>query len=364
MLLLLYGLDELGVRRRMQQLRAEADGGTGMLETNLISVEGRDATAQDIIGPAMSPPFLAPARLVVVEAFLNRFEPRGDQRQPRSIAAFEPLFAALEAGIAPSTILVFTGIPPSDPGERDGAFKRNPMIDRLKKIPGATAEEHREMKGQELLRFIKDEAGTRGIHLRSGPFRDAPPDDDELRKLTEPAAFIAALLHGDSLAIVNELDKLALYSMGREVTVDTVALVCSGERDVKGYTFVDAVMDGDHARALGALEALRRDGASSQEILVLLLGGYRRAATMIDLLEGGATPDEVGKAMNMTYPNLRDRAIARGRRLGHPGLKAAFTAIVAADRTNKLGEVDDDLAIDLLVARLASLSPLRQPAAR
>lgn len=364
MIILLFGLNELAMRRRLQELRLEADGGSGMLDTNFISIEGRDATAQEIIAPAMSPPFLAPHRLVVVEGFLNRFEQRGDQRQPRSIAAFEPLFAALEAGLSPSTILVFTGVPPTESDERRRAFKNNPMIDRLKKIAGVAVEEQAEIKGQELLRFIREEAAARGIRFRLGAFHGPPPEDDELRRKSDPADYLAALLPGDTLAVANELDKLALYSMGREVTVETVALVCAGEREANRFTFVDSVMDGDHARALATLELLRRDGTSSQELLATLLTGYRQAATIVDLLEGGATPEEIGKAIGRPWPNLRDRAIARARRLGPHGLKAAFTAIVDADRTNKLGEVDDDLAIEILVARLASLSPVRQPAAR
>ncbi len=71
-----------------------------MLESNLNAIDGRDAKPNDILGPAMSVPFLSAKRLVLVEHFLARFEQRGDQRQTRSTAAFEPLFAALAAGMA------------------------------------------------------------------------------------------------------------------------------------------------------------------------------------------------------------------------------------------------------------------------
>jgi DNA polymerase-3 subunit delta len=344
---LLFGADALGIRRRLQQLRAEADGGSGMLETNLTVIEGRDARPQDIIGPAMSPPFLAPFRLIVVEGFLDRFEQGSEQRQPRSLDAFNPLFAALEAGLPPTTMLVFTG----------EAIRRNPMHDRLKKIAGVTVEEYAALKPAELPRYIREEAAARGIRFRPGPFREAAPDDEELRKATDPAAYLTALLGSDTLAIASELDKLALFSMGDEVTLDVVHRVCAGERQSTGFAFVDAVMDGQHARALTALEHLLRDGVSSQELLVMLMNGYRQAATVIDLLDDRATPEEIGKAINRPWPGLRDRAIARARRLGHAGLRAAFEALVVADRTNKAGEVDEDLALELVVARLAALAP-------
>lgn len=347
MIILLFGADALGIRRRLAQLRTDADGGSGMIETNLNAIEGRDAKAQEIIGPAMSPPFLAPFRLVVIEGFLDRFEQGPESRGPRSLDAFSPLFAALESGLPPTTILVFTG----------GALRRNPMLDRLKKVPGATVEEHAPIAPRELPRYIREEAAARGIRFRAGPFRDVSPDDEELRKAGDPAAYLATLLGSDTLAIASELDKLALFAMGNDVTLDIIYRVCAGERESTSFAFVDAVIDGHHSRALTALEILTLRGTSPAELLAMLMTGYRQAATVIDLLDDGATPEEIGKAINRPWPNLRDRAIARGRRLGHERLRVAFEILVGADRSIKSGEVEDDLALELAVARLAALAP-------
>ncbi len=347
MIILLFGADALGIRRRLGQLRTEADGGTGMIEPNLIAIEGRDAKPQDIISPAMSPPFLAPYRLVVVEGFLDRFEQGPEARGPRSLDSFSPLFAALDSGLPPTTILVFTG----------GAVRRNPMLDRLKKVQGVTVEEHAAIKPGELPRYIREEAATRGIRFRAGPFRDVSPDDEELRRAGDPAAYLATLLGSDTLAIASELDKLALFAMGNEVTLDTVYRVCAGEREAGAFAFVDAVLDGHHGRALTTLAILRNSGTSTGELLAMLMNSYRQAATVIDLLDERATPEEIGKAINRPWPGLRDRAIARGRRLGRDRLRAAFEILVGADRSIKSGEVDEELALELAVARLAGLAP-------
>ena len=109
MIVLLYGANELAIQRRLAELRDEADGGSGMLESNLSVIDGRDAKPADILGPVMSVPFLAPKRLVVIENLLERFESRPDRAQPRSLVPYEPLFTALEAGIPDSTLLVFLG---------------------------------------------------------------------------------------------------------------------------------------------------------------------------------------------------------------------------------------------------------------
>jgi len=355
-ILLLYGPDELAMRRRFQELRDQADGGSGMLMSNLTVLEGRDVKAEDIIAPAMSMPFLAPHRLVIVEQFFERFQARGpvgedgEARLPRNFDAFAPLFLALERGLPPTTILVFTGL---------NAGARNPMLDRLKKIPGVQVEELKKLEKEALLRFIRDEAAARSIRLKPGPSRRRlEPGEDWLRPAeSDPALLLAQLHQSDTLAIVNELDKLALYTMGRDATVDDIDLICGGERDRTIFNFTDAVMDGDLKLAFAILDHFERvNNDGSQGMISMLASAYRRLVVIVDLLDDGATPDEIGTAINMKWPGLRDRAIARARRLGPSGVRAAFAAIVAADRTMKLGEVEEDLTIEILVHQLTALA--------
>ena len=345
MIVVLYGADALGLRRRLQELKDEADGGTGMLSTNLTTIDGRDAKPNDIIGPAMMPPFLAPKRLVLVEGLLDRFAPRGDGRPGRSVEAMAPLLAAFEAGIPDSSIIVITG----------GPSRRNALLDRLKRTKTVLVEEFPEIKGEALVRYIRDEAAARGIRFRSGLPRGPAPGGGDRPRESDPATLLAALLQSDTLAIANELDKLALYSMGRDVSVDDVAAVSAGDRAAKAFDLVDGAMDGDLRKAFGALALLRRDGDSPQGLLSLLTTGYRTAATIIDMLADGATAEDIGTAIHQRWPNLRDRSIARARRMGPGGLRAAYAAIVETDRSIKLGEVDEDLAFDLLLTRLATL---------
>ena len=46
----------LAAGRREENAEDEADGGSGMLVTNLTAVDGRDAKPADVLGPVMSPP--------------------------------------------------------------------------------------------------------------------------------------------------------------------------------------------------------------------------------------------------------------------------------------------------------------------
>ena len=100
MLIVLHGHDELGIRRRLATLRGEPEDGNGMLGADLALLDGRDVKPDDILGPALTAPFLSPQRLVVVEGLLGRFEPRGAQRGPR-VDTFDPMLVALADELHP-----------------------------------------------------------------------------------------------------------------------------------------------------------------------------------------------------------------------------------------------------------------------
>ena len=370
-LYVLYGGDELAARRRLAELRTAADGGSGMLDANLTSLDAQAATTEAILGAAMAVPFLAKRRLVIIEGLLDRFAgargrgggtddgdaidlpPSGGRG--RGLDALRPLLDLLERNeLPPTTDLIFTG---------KVVGSRNALLDRLRRMPGTSIEEFAPPQRDDLLRFIRTEGTARGIHWRPGPSRREIDTGDEWRRpsASDPVALLAERFQSDTLALTSELDKLALFTMGRDVTVDEVDLICSGERETTVFHFMDALMDGDLRTAFRFLERFRLEGASSQGLLTMMTTSYRRLALVADLLEQGATPEAIGQGIGLPWPRLRDAAIARARRHGPEGIRTAYREIVDADRRIKLGEVDEDLAIDSLALELATLAPTPRP---
>jgi DNA polymerase-3 subunit delta len=333
-IVVLYGADQLGIRRRLQELRELADGGTGMIATNIAEIEGRDARPAEILAAAMTPPFLSAKRMVVVHGLVDRFEPRPGERRTRSLDSFAPLLEAIEKGLPKSTILVLTG---------EGAGRQNPLLEALKKLVKGNPElslEERSLTPGDVPRLINDEAAARGLALGPGV-----------------AAALAKLIGPDSLTIANELDKLSLYALGRRATIEDVEALSSGNRESKMYELTDAAMDGDVVTAQRTLRTILLGGADSQEVIAGLLTAYRRVATIVGLLAEGATPEQIGVATKMQYPGLRDQAIQRARRLGPGGVRAAWELIVGADRSIKTGQTGDEVAVEVLVGQLCRLAP-------
>lgn len=355
MILLLFGPDELARRRRLQELREEADGGTGMLESNYTLLDGKSAKPPDILGVAMATPFLAPARLVVVEGFLDRLQTRG-RAQPRIPEAWLPFFDTLDEGLPDTTMLVLGG------GALDP--KRNAAVERMRGGQGVSLEECAGVPEKAFAGWVRQEAARQGVTFRNGrSTRPLDPDDEWTRpKEGDPAQLLAAVNSrdgmGNTLAVANEIEKLKLFALGRDVTVDDVDLLCGGDRESRIWDFTDACADGDLMKAMASFTYLTdKSGEGTGGLLAMLAATYRRLGIAAEMLEANASPEEIGQAIKRPWPNLRDKDIARARRLGVSGVVAAYEAIVEADRANKQGRVAEDLAIEVLITRLAGLAP-------
>lgn len=351
--IVLSGADVLAMQRRLQELRDEADGGSGMLSTNLTVLAARDAKAFDVIAAATAMPFLAPKRMVVVEDLLDRFETRWDARdlapgeEDRGLKPWQPLVDAVKSGLPPTSILVLTG----------KAGRRNALANALRPLPDVTFEEYPELKGAELAKFVRQEAAMHGIRFRNGPSRRPLERESEWMRPaeTDPAMLLANLHPGDTLGVSNELRKLGLYTMGRDATIDDVDEICGGQREAMHFHFTDAVLEGNIGRAHAVMEVLLADGAERLQLFATLLGAYRPFGTVLDMLAEGAGEEAIGKAINRNWPQGRQIAIRRARSLGEAGLREAVSLIVAADRSVKLGETPEEVAMDILIAKLAQL---------
>ena len=354
MIIVLHGQDELRLRRRLEALRAEGGGEAGAQGADVALLDGRDAKPEEILGPALTAPFLSPRRTVVVEGLLGRFEGGGGARGggargPR-VDAFNPLIEAAAAGIPETTTLVFVE------GELNAG--RNPLLRRLDETGNVEVEHFPELKRGELLQFVREEAQQQGVDFRRGRSVRALPAEEEWRRPGEddPAQLLAAL-HPNTLELARELEKLALYTMGRQATVDDIDVLCGGERETTVWQLVDGVLDGETAQALQALRFLLSRGESVNGLLSQLAAAYRPLSTVLDLLEDGKGPEDIGKAIRRPWPRLRDAAIRRAQRLGREGVRRAYEILVEADRGMKSGEVRDELALEVAVTRLIALAP-------
>ena len=150
-------------------------------------------------------------------------------------ASFEPLLEVLETGFPKTTELIF----------REGEIsQRNPLLEKLKSFKDVKIEVFPELRTQELVAFIENEASLKGLRFTKGPSKRSLPQDEEWRRPTEtdPVKLLATSFGSSPDAIANELAKLSLYVQGREVSVDDVDLICGVERQATVWQLIDGVL--------------------------------------------------------------------------------------------------------------------------
>jgi DNA polymerase-3 subunit delta len=319
-----YGGDDFGLREAYAALRADLDD--GMLETNTTVLAPRGLTPGLLIQHASTMPFLASARLVVVEGLLATL---GGGRNV--VNEWQP-FLDLLPQLPPSNHVLLLE-PVTEDGERRGGG-RSALATALRDIPDADVREFRPMN-------------VRSLEPRA-------------------AARLVELVGADLWAIAAELEKLARYAGARPVSAEDVDLLTPEAREESIFEIVDAVVEG---RAAAAMLMIRRNldqgSDTPQRIQAMIARQLRGMVRAAELLEAGAPAADLAAATGLAaggYPlrKLTDQARAAGRQVSEDALRA----VEDSDHAFKTGRLTDQLSLELLVMRLAELMPRPAPARR
>ncbi|MEX2446496.1 MAG: DNA polymerase III subunit delta [Dehalococcoidia bacterium] len=349
MLHVIYGEDEFRAAEAVQGLKRSLDT-DGSLATNTTVLPARGLTPQTLVQHAAAMPFLSPARLVIVEGLLTAL---GGRRGV--VEAWQPFLDFLPS-MPDTNHIVLLEPPPrrNDFGpERSSGVARSPLLAALKPYPGVEVTEFPALKTwtrggpSPVAKWLQDRAVQRGVSI-------------EPRALEELVTLIGANLR----MLAGELEKLAAYAQGRAVTVEDVRLLTPQAREQTIFEVTDPVVEG---RPADALRALRRMLDEETESPVRLSNMIARQVRMMvraaELIEARATPDTISSATGMRGFPL-EKLMRQARAAGRPAAEAALRAVEASDHSVKTGRMQDALALELLVVRLATLATGGRAAAR
>ncbi len=171
----------------------------------------------------------------------------------------------------------------------------------------------------------------------------------------EPAAarLLAQTLHSDLWALSAELEKLSLYAAGGTIRAADVRELAPLAQESNVFAMADAVAAGRAEQALAQLRLLLDNGAAGPYLIAMLARQFRQLIIVQDLSAAGAAPAIVREKSEIrSEPALR-RMIPQSQRLGAARLAQALERILEADLSIKRGELDESLALELLVADLA-----------
>jgi DNA polymerase-3 subunit delta len=343
---LLHGADTYRVRAALAAIRAPLETPDGMLESNTALLEAT-VTAQELLANATAVPFLAPARLVIVQGLIAGLakdrggRPRKSPGRDDVLEQWRSLCEQLAdaATLPPTTTLVFVeGAVRTD----SAAFKLFAGVAQVSAFPLLSPDG--------VYEFASERAAASGAKFTDGAIR-------ALAEATGP----------DLWALSNEMEKLVSYGAAETVEADTMRRLVGSASETKIWEVTDAIVAGDDRKATGALARLLADGEPPPVIAAVITSQFRRISIVKDMTERRVPRRDIAKAIDPGKARefMVDRAQRLAREYSWAMLREAYRKMLDADLAVKRGEQDDESALELLVHELCALAPAaasRRPA--
>ncbi|PPD58138.1 DNA polymerase III subunit delta [Dehalogenimonas etheniformans] len=326
---LLAGPDDFSLKLKLASIKASL-GDPAVLASATSVFEGAKLKPGEFKLTVDALPFLTPCRLVVVTGLLARFS-AGDGTLKKASKIDDPeVFASAITNSPPSTaiILIETELSRNNPLFKYLADKVEvhefPMLDkpRLKEWIG---------------RRVMDAGGA----------------------ITPMAInLLVQYVGADLWAVAGEIEKLVLFAAGRPITDNDVKTLVGYAGESNIFALVDAIFETRLKTATETLENLKVKGLSASYVLSMLSRQLRLVIQYKELKSRGSKDLEIRRKLGLLADFVWKKTQDQAARFTMSRLKDVYSRLLEADLAAKTGRMDEELALDLLVAELASGAPL------
>lgn len=320
--------DDLAGEERLAELRASL-GPPDFQNLNVTVLDGQRLSVAELRSAAEALPFLGDRRLVVVRRLFGASSRADDgaseapaRRGGRSEGEREQEFLAYLPSLPPTTDLVL--IEDRDFRADHAAAKAIAKLGGEVNISGMP-------RWDQLARWIEHRVQQKGGRI-------ARAATQELSSLP-----IEDLRQLDLI-----LETLVTYAGGQVIGVDDVRALVHLSREVDVFDLVDAVGARDRRAALAAYRRLLAENVSPIYLLVMLTRQVRLLLLTHEALE--RREDVVGSVK--VHPRVAQKLTQQARTFSVERCLAAFQRLAAVDQSIKLGEANEELAVELLIIEL------------
>jgi DNA polymerase III subunit delta len=315
-LYLFVGEEQYLQARALRLLHNTVDEALRVFNVSVFSI-GRDngngskTTAAMVIDAANQMPMMSSRRIVVVREFDKIKE---DEQE---------LVLAYLKHPAPTTTMVFQAVSPDKRRKLTAALMKTCAVVTFDLLDESRAS-----------RWAEERLKQRGCSIEPGALR-----------------LLIGLVGTGLTRLVNELEKLAAYADGGAINSATVQELVPRASEHTSWELWDAINARDRKRALKLMERLL-DDSDALPILGSLASLYRRLLTGKELVEGGASSQEITKATGQWSQTFLNRL----RRASRAEIVHGLRRIAEVDNAIKNSEGTPRLQMQYLVAEL-TLSP-------
>ncbi len=156
---------------------------------------------------------------------------------------------------------------------------------------------------------------------------------------------------GDDMEnIRSEIDKLVSYTEGREVvTKEDIDTIGTPHITSRVFDMVSAIVDGKTAGALELYQDLLTLKEPPMRILFLIARQFNQILQVKDLLEAGNGKALIASKLKVS-PYVAGKLIDEARNFTRDQIMSYVTLCVQLEEDVKTGHLDDELAVELLIA--------------
>ncbi len=336
MFYILHGENELERSEQLADFK-EKVGDESVRDLNVTVLDGRKTTLSEVQHAADAIPFLADKRLVVIDGLLARLSGRksrgdDDNEAASSGTAKEFLNGLLNylSNLPDTTRLVLV--------ENQSLKATHPIVKLANKQSGKTVVEFKQPPAGELPGWI-----TARAKKHAGAFDQ------------KAAVKLATLIGGDLRRLDQEIIKLITYvNAERPVTDKDVTLLVADASTSSVFDLVDALGKRDGQRAAHELHHLLDQGENPLGLLAMIVRQFRLLILVKELQARSMPANAIAKELSI-HPFVAKKIGEQAHAFRDSAqLEQIYRRLLDIDVEIKTGVTPDVLALDLLVAGLAS----------
>ncbi len=322
------GDDELAINESLGKLQKRLGEAT-IADMNTTHLDGRTASLSQLKDAVAAIPFLAAKRLVIYSHPLARLKNKPDQDE----------FINYLSAAKPTAKLVLVEYDFLT-NEKERRENRLHWLEKWAVSPEQARRvylrHHLQPRGGLMVRWIQDQVKSLGGQIT-----------------TQAAIALASQVGEDTRLASQEITKLLTYvNNSRPVDIDEVEHLTPLTAKIGDFELVNAIRDRDARKAQALLHRSLQDD-DPLYILQRIVTQIRTLLVAREIHDEGATVNDIPKELKISYYPAK-LALDSASRFSMEFLESIYHRLLEIDEAIKTGQVEADLALDLLVIELTS----------
>lgn len=280
----------------------------GVLEADITFFEGKRVSLGELEAACLSPPFLSPQRIIILEGILSGL----------NLPPVKKKFSELARSLPSTTFLI--------------------ILDEEDKFPLNLCPQAR------IKRFIP----PRGDRLKQWILSRVEGEEGGISP--EAISFLYEFSTGDLGMLSGEVTKLLLYAHDRRIEKEDVVKLTSLSLKGSIFSLMDSILEGHTSKALGVLHWLLLSGATPSYVLSMLCRQFRLLIQAKEFMDQDLPSTSISDALGLQGFAL-SKILSQAENHSLPELTSAYTKLAKADLHVKSGG-QPRLTLDILLTEL------------